>query len=99
MSTLSLTAIALDRLEAVTHATVVHTSPGTRPALTKIILINTISSLAVLPYCVHMEVRADMLVCWYQTRKMSVRLPARQKNHKRAIMRPQYKERNEHKYI
>ena len=56
ISTLSLTAIALDRLEAVTHATMVNTRPGTRQTVTRIIIINTISILAVLPYCVHMEV-------------------------------------------
>ena len=57
VSTLSLTAIALDRLEAVTHATMVNTRPDTRHTVIRIVIINTISTLAILPYCVHMEVR------------------------------------------
>lgn len=57
VSTLSLTAIALDRLEAVTHATMVNTRPDTRHTVIRIVIINTISILAILPYCVHMEVR------------------------------------------
>ena len=53
MSTLSLTAIALDRLVAVTH---INTVVSNRETIIKIILINVTSVIATLPYSLHMEV-------------------------------------------
>ena len=57
ISTLSLTAIALDRLEAVVHTNYINTNISKRPTIIKIFFINFISMLAILPYCLHMKVR------------------------------------------
>ena len=54
ISTLSLTAIALDRLHAVSSRMV--NQAQNRRTVTKIVLINLISVLAILPYSLHMEV-------------------------------------------
>ena len=56
ISTLSLTAIALDRLEVVSHTTSINSNISNRNTVIKIIIINSISMLAILPYCFHMEV-------------------------------------------
>ena len=78
ISTLSLTAIALDRLKLMTHltarwllcscwnsdtlsVTIIQfcflLRSNTRTDIIKIISINIVSLIAVLPYCLHMEVR------------------------------------------
>ena len=57
VSTLSWTAIALDRLKAVISATSINMKTSTRSTIIKIIIINIISVLAILPYCAHMEVK------------------------------------------
>ena len=66
ISTLSLTAIALDRLEAVTQATTMISRTSSRQTVNKIILINTISIIAILPYCLHMEVSFQNIQCFFR---------------------------------
>ena len=57
VSTLSWTAIAIDRLRAMTSATTINMKTSTRSTIIKIVIINIISVLAILPYCAHMEVK------------------------------------------
>ena len=57
VSTLSWTAIALDRLKAVNSPTTINMKANKRSTVIKIVIINIISVLAILPYCAHMEVR------------------------------------------
>ena len=56
VSTLSWTAIALDRLKAVNSPTTINMKTNKRSTVIKIVIINIISVLAILPYCAHMEV-------------------------------------------
>ena len=56
VSTLSWTAIALDRLKAVSSTTSINMMTNRRSTVIKIVIINIISVLAILPYCAHMEV-------------------------------------------
>lgn len=60
ISTLSLTAIALERQAAVSHA-VRFPPTSTRLSMAKIATINTVSVVAVLPYCIHMEVKNSVV--------------------------------------
>ena len=55
ISTLSLTAIALDRLQAVTQLTSA-SQRNNRNTVIKIVFINLVSVGAIIPYCLHMEV-------------------------------------------
>ena len=56
VSTLSWTAIALDRLKAVNSPTTINMKSNRQSSVIKIVIINIISVLAILPYCAHMEV-------------------------------------------
>ena len=55
ISTASLTTIALERLRAVRETNLLRETDR-RNAVLKIALINALSVLAILPYCLHMEV-------------------------------------------
>ena len=56
ISTASLTTIALERLKAVKKTNMVRQTDRWN-AVFKIALINVLSVLAILPYCLHMEVK------------------------------------------
>ena len=56
ISSLSLTTIAIDRLQAVTTTTTVY-QPSIMDTMVKIATINTVSVVAILPYCAHMQVK------------------------------------------
>ena len=56
VSTLSWTAIALDRLKAVSSTTSINMMTNRGSTVIKIVIINIISVLAILPYCANIEV-------------------------------------------
>ena len=58
ISTASLTTIALERLKAVRETNVMRQTDK-RNAVFKIVLINVMSVLAILPYSLHMEVKIN----------------------------------------
>ena len=58
ISTLSMTNIALDRLQAVTTTSTMY-QPSTMQTMVKIGTINTVAVVAILPYSAHIQVGID----------------------------------------
>ena len=56
ISSLTLTTIAIDRLQAVTTTTTIY-QPSSMDTMVKIATINTVSVVAILPYSAHMKVK------------------------------------------